>query len=148
MGLVYFLLLPKSAIFRSQNTSYMAISTSEDENEAVPTQGPNRTSRIEQGEEEDDDNVDDTATIMLPSTPGTGILDNISPVVKPNLSARDKMEIAKPLFWPFMIPLFVVYFAEVSKIIYSGIVNLVTIFCCDKKAKYYHLRDLIAIVYC
>lgn len=114
MGLVYFLLLPQSTIFRSQSTPYMSVSTSEDDNEITTSQTSNRPSTIVH-EEEEDDNVDDTATIMLPPTPGTGMLDNISPVLKPNLSTKEKMEIAKPLFWPFMMPLFVVYFAEVRR---------------------------------
>jgi len=114
MGLVYFFLLPKSAIFRSQNSSYMPISTFEDDNdESAPNQPRYVSSRSEQ--DDDEDIVNDTATIMLPQTPGTGAFDTAIPILKPNLSSKEKMEIAKHLIWPFMIPLFVVYFAEVSK---------------------------------
>lgn len=114
LGLVYFLLLPKSTIFRQQaSTSYMPISTTEDEATMEPSQPNSRTAAREQ--DEDEDTVDDTATVLMPASPGAGLLDNHA-ILKPSLSTREKMELARPLLMPFMIPLFVVYFAEVSRI--------------------------------
>jgi hypothetical protein len=48
----------------------------------------------------------------LPSQPGIGALHPL-PVLKARLATSEKLAVAKPLFLPFMIPLFVVYFAEV-----------------------------------
>lgn len=125
MGIVYFLLLPKPTIFHSRsNSAYMPISTREEEqednieNRSFQSEHQPNYSRISQHEEEqimNNDNLDDTATRLLPSAPGISTLDTlIVPISKSTLSTKQKLEIAKPLFWNFMLPLFVVYFAEVS----------------------------------
>lgn len=95
----------------------MPVSTREEEqDEGQQNQSSNRSQHQTEIETEDGepDNVDDTATLILPSTPGTGTLDTLVPVSKPKLSTKQKLKIAKPLLWSFMIPLFIVYFAEVS----------------------------------
>ena len=91
MSLVFFALLPKSNAFTSGiKASYSA----------VPTQ------------DQDEDVHDDEPTEVDASTAASRVS-----LTKPRLSTRQKLEIAKPLFLPFMIPLFVVYFAEVSRLL-------------------------------
>lgn len=132
MGVIYFLLLPKSSIFRdvTQASTYMPISTHEqgeaEENgmsqSHSSTRGDTRHSARRPLDNDDnderEDTVDDAAVILMPNSPSTGFIDNI-PVLKPSLSTKEKLDLAKPLFMPFMIPLFVVYFAEVSASLYS-----------------------------
>ena len=88
MGVVFFALLPKSDAFGSNGkTAYTAVPASD---------------------EADDVNEDEpTESDAVPST-------NRFSLTKPRLTTKQKIEIAKPLFLPFMVPLFVVYFAEVS----------------------------------
>lgn len=115
MGVIYFLLLPKSTVFQNQTSSYMPVSTSEesDSNTLQDIDAQSSTQRTNiQHDDDDEDTVDDAAIVMIPPSPGTGFIDNI-PVLKPTLSTSEKLDLAKPLFLPFMIPLFVVYFAEV-----------------------------------
>lgn len=90
----------------------MPVSTSEETNDNPSSQRAQQL-HARNDTDDDDDNVDDTATIMLPPTPGTGTIDNL-PVLKSTLSTREKLKVARPLVLPFMLPLFVVYFAEVK----------------------------------
>lgn len=85
MGLVYFFLLPASYAFRNTTVEYAAVPTTD---------------------EAESDEVDDIEpTVTTPEALS---------IAKPSLSTAQKLELARPLFWKFMIPLFVVYFAEVG----------------------------------
>lgn len=88
MGITFFALLPKSGAFAaSTQAAYSALPTAdadEDVNEDEPIHAEAHAS---------------ASRVSL---------------TKPRLSTKQKLEIATPLFLPFMIPLFVVYFAEVS----------------------------------
>ena len=89
MGVVYFLLLPKSNAFITTGTvEYRTISTSEEH----PLE---------------DDILGDVASIAQSA------YNEPASVATARFSIRQKVELAKPLFLPFMLPLFVVYFAEV-----------------------------------
>lgn len=89
--MVYFLLLPKSDAFQSSSSpTYSAVPTNEDhENGAGDL--------VDESETRSDSGLD-------------GIDSKLS---KPRLPMKQKMDLAKPLFFPFILPLFIVYFAEV-----------------------------------
>lgn len=98
----------------------MPVSTSEESDSSTlqDIDAQSSTQRTNIQNEDDEDTVDDAAIVMIPPSPGTGFIDNI-PVLKPTLSTSEKLDLAKPLFLPFMIPLFVVYFAEVRQPFFS-----------------------------
>lgn len=91
MALVYFTLLPGASTFSAgQGQKY----------EAVP-----------EADDEEESDIDDASRPVIVSAP---VLEAAS-IVKPALSMQQKLRIAQPLILPFMLPLFVVYFAEVRR---------------------------------
>ena len=95
---VYLVLLPKSDAFLQQASSDAAYTS-------VPS--------VDQ--DEDDDLVDEHAPVRTPNAFQhlTPFASSQAAITKQSLSTQQKMALARPLFLPFMIPLFVVYFAEV-----------------------------------
>ena len=95
---VYLVLLPKSDAFLQQASSDAAYTS-------VPS--------VDQ--DEDDDLVDEHAPVQTPNASQhlAPFASSQAAITKQSLSTQQKMALARPLFLPFMIPLFVVYFAEV-----------------------------------
>lgn len=114
MAASYFLLLPKSSAFRTASKGtldhrYIPVAAVEEQPDGTSSADSRR--RPQNGREEvaydvDDDEVDDTAPVS------PGIMPESMALTKPRLSPSEKLKLARPLFLPFMIPLFVVYFAE------------------------------------
>lgn len=91
MGVTFFALLPKSNAFAaSTEQAYSAVPIQDDGDELVNEEEPTEV-----------DASTSTSRVSL---------------TKPRLSTKQKLEIARPLFLPFMIPLFVVFFAEVRQL--------------------------------
>lgn len=95
---VYLFLLPQSKAFTQQD-SHTAAYTS------VPS--------VDQDEE--DDLVDEHAPVQTPDASRHLVPASSSKasITKQSLTTQQKLALARPLFLPFMIPLFVVYLAEV-----------------------------------
>ena len=96
---VYLALLPKSNAFPQQTPRDAAYTF-------VPS--------VERDEE--DDLVDEHAPVQTSSASQhvPPYASSQAATTKQSLTTQQKMALARPLFFPFMIPLFVVYFAEVS----------------------------------
>lgn len=98
MGIAYFALIPGSSAFRTDKFT-----------------GPVEEDEAVRDRPMQEEAADDTAPLIARSQDREEFVGNIDTAVKPQFSSKEKLDLALPLFLPFMVPLFVVYFAEVSR---------------------------------